>query len=89
MNKATRNRQPTEIDQDIAWNVWRYRVLARKTMADLSREIGIAYQQWCRYEACTNRIPASRLAQIAKALDVPIECFFQPLPSDGEDRKAA
>ena len=46
------------------------------SQTDLGTEVGISYQQMQKYENGTNRIGASRLAAIAKALRVPVAYFF-------------
>ena len=48
----------------------------RLSQADLGKEIGVSFQQLQKYEHGTNRVGASRLAAIAKALRVPVAYFF-------------
>ncbi len=48
----------------------------------LGQEIGVKYQQIQKYETGHNRISASRLWSIAKALDVPITYFFEGIEPD-------
>jgi len=43
----------------------------------LGRRLGVSFQQIQKYENGTNRIGAGRLAQIAVALDVPMEALLQ------------
>ena len=45
----------------------------------LAGAIGVAYQQVQKYEKGTNRISASRLFNLGRALDVPISFFFEDL----------
>ena len=47
----------------------------------LARAIGIASQQIQKYEIGANRLSASRLVEIAEALDVPIAWFFRNVQS--------
>jgi transcriptional regulator with XRE-family HTH domain len=42
--------------------------------------LGITFQQVQKYENGTNRISASRLAHIARLLDVQVSFFFEGLP---------
>lgn len=88
-SKSHEKRRVTERDQAIAWHVWRRRVAAGMSQPELARRIDIAYQQINRYENCTNRISAGRLAEIAEALETPIEYFFRPLPSGALEKRAA
>ena len=48
----------------------------RFSQADLGKEIGVSFQQLQKYEHGTNRVGASRLAAIARALGVPVGYFF-------------
>jgi transcriptional regulator with XRE-family HTH domain len=43
----------------------------------LGRRLGVSFQQVQKYENGTNRVGAGRLAQIAMALDVPMEALLQ------------
>ena len=50
--------------------------------------IGITFQQVQKYERGTNRIVASRLFELAKALGVTVDYFFEGMP-DGEAKPCA
>jgi transcriptional regulator with XRE-family HTH domain len=57
------------------------RVRMRRKMLGLSQEklgeqLGITFQQIQKYEKGTNRVGASRLQAMSKALDVPVSFFF-------------
>ena len=61
------------------------RVRLRRTMQGMSQEklgeaLGVTFQQVQKYEKGTNRIGASRMQQIADALNVPIPYFFEDAP---------
>jgi transcriptional regulator with XRE-family HTH domain len=43
----------------------------------LGRRLGVSFQQVQKYENGTNRVGAGRLAQIAMALEVPMEALLQ------------
>jgi transcriptional regulator with XRE-family HTH domain len=43
----------------------------------LASRIGVKFQQVQKYETGANRISASRLWEVSKALDVPISYFFE------------
>lgn len=49
---------------------------------DLADAVGVNFQQIQKYESGANRICASRLWDIAKALGVPVSFFFEGLDSD-------
>ncbi len=45
----------------------------------LADALGLTFQQVQKYEKGTNRMGASRLQQISRILDVPVEFFFEGL----------
>jgi len=47
---------------------------------ELAAELGLSHQQVHKYEIATDRISASQLFHISKALDVTIPFFFQGWP---------
>ena len=47
------------------------------SQGSLGRRLGVSFQQVQKYENGTNRVGAGRLAQIAMALDVPMEALLQ------------
>lgn len=54
------------------------------TQQQLGEKVGIKFQQIQKYETGMNRISASRLWDIASALDVPISYFFDGI-EEAED----
>lgn len=52
------------------------------TQQELARVLNITYQQVQKYETGGNRVNAGKLFILAKALDVPIEYFFQGFDTD-------
>ena len=63
-------------DRMIGHRVAGMRKLRRISRRQLARDIGITAQQLAKYEAGTNRIPASRLVTIALALDCSLSQVF-------------
>jgi transcriptional regulator with XRE-family HTH domain len=64
------------------------RLRARRLEAGLSQErlaelLGLTFQQVQKYEKGVNRIAASRLFDIAVALDVPVAFFFDGMNPSG------
>ena len=57
------------------------RLLLGMNQDGLAKAIGLTFQQVQKYERGANRISASRLADVAKVLDVPIAFFFSGLPA--------
>jgi transcriptional regulator with XRE-family HTH domain len=58
------------------------------TQQQLAERVGIKFQQIQKYETGMNRISASRLWDIAGALDVPVAFFFEGLNASEVDRAA-
>jgi transcriptional regulator with XRE-family HTH domain len=52
------------------------RVEQRISQSDLGEKLGVSFQQVQKYEKGVNRVGASRLQQIANALDVPVTFFY-------------
>jgi transcriptional regulator with XRE-family HTH domain len=50
------------------------------TQTSLGEMIGLTFQQVQKYERGTNRISASRLYDLARIFDVPVEFFFEEMP---------
>ncbi len=62
------------------------RLRVRRTLSGMSQTtlgdaIGVSFQQMQKYERGTNRISASRLYDLARLLDVPVEYFFDDMPA--------
>ena len=58
------------------------------TQQQLARRVGIKFQQIQKYETGQNRISASRLWDMAEAMDVPVSYFFEGFKrgaSDGDE----
>jgi transcriptional regulator with XRE-family HTH domain len=60
------------------------RVEQRISQSDLGEKLGVSFQQVQKYEKGVNRVGASRLQQIATALDVPVTFFYD---SDSKTRE--
>lgn len=61
------------------------RVRLRRTLLGMSQEklgehLGLTFQQVQKYEKGVNRIGASRLFDLAKVLNVPVQFFFDKAP---------
>src|SRR5262245_65877 len=72
--------KPDRIDRHVSGRVRMRRMIVGMSQEKLGEALGVTFQQIYKYERGTDRIGASRLQQIAKALGVPIEFFFEGLP---------
>jgi len=52
------------------------------TQKQLSKLVGISFQQVQRYECAANKMSATRLWDFAEALDVPVSYFYDGLQPD-------
>jgi transcriptional regulator with XRE-family HTH domain len=77
---------PHAIDVEVGSRIRLQRKVKGISQQALAAALGITFQQVQKYEKGSNRVGASRLSQIARALDVPISYFFggtQAAPEDG------
>lgn len=75
------------VDVHVGKRVRHRRWMVGMTQQQLGESVGIKFQQIQKYETGMNRISASRLWDIATALDVPISFFFEGL--DGAETLSA
>jgi transcriptional regulator with XRE-family HTH domain len=71
------------VDVHVGKRVRHRRWMLGVTQQQLAERVGIKFQQIQKYETGMNRISASRLWDIAEALDVPISFFFEGLDAGG------
>ena len=67
------------VDIHVGKRIRHRRSMVPMTQAQLADAVGIRFQQIQKYEAGTNRVSASRLWEIARAMDVPVSYFFDGL----------
>lgn len=77
------------VDIHVGQRVRQRRWMLGMTQQQLGEKVGIKFQQIQKYETGTNRISASRLWDIASALDVKISFFFEGLAGEGDERHGA
>jgi transcriptional regulator with XRE-family HTH domain len=68
----------TALDRIVGLNIRRYRERRGVSQQALGQSIGVSFQQIQKYESGRNRIAASRLYHVHKALGVPLRKFFEP-----------
>lgn len=67
------------IDLHVGKRLRRRRRLLGLTQQQLAESIGIRFQQIQKYECGANRVTASRLYELAVALNVPVNYYFEGL----------
>lgn len=65
------------IDEHVGRRLRQRRRLMNLTQERLAQAVDIRFQQIQKYESGANRISASRLWSLAKALEVPVSYFFE------------
>lgn len=69
-------KQPDPVDLHVASRLKRFREDARVTQEQLAARLGITFQQIQKYEKGINRITLGRFFEITKALQLPVDRFF-------------
>jgi transcriptional regulator with XRE-family HTH domain len=80
---------PHPVDVHVGKRVRHRRWLIGMTQQQLAERVGIKFQQIQKYETGANRVSASRLWDIADALDVDVSFFFEGLETQGAGREDA
>ncbi|MFQ5439042.1 MAG: helix-turn-helix domain-containing protein [Paracoccaceae bacterium] len=70
------------VDVHVGKRVRHRRWMVGMTQQQLGEAVGIKFQQIQKYETGMNRVSASRLWDIAHAMDVPVSFFFEGLEGD-------
>ncbi|MEM9637047.1 MAG: helix-turn-helix transcriptional regulator [Pseudomonadota bacterium] len=72
------------VDVHVGKRIRQRRWLVGMTQQKLAECVGIKFQQIQKYETGANRVSASRLWDIADALEVDVAFFFEGLKSDAD-----
>src|SRR5690349_23059424 len=76
-------RKPNDVDAHVGSRLRQRRMLLGISQEQLAEMLGLTFQQVQKYERGTNRVSASRLFQLARALDTPITWFFDEMGAGG------
>ena len=72
---------PSPVDVHVGARLRVRRTLMGMSQTALGDAIGLTFQQMQKYERGANRISASRLFDLSRLLDVPIQHFFDDMPA--------
>lgn len=72
------------VDVHVGKRVRHRRWMVGMTQQQLAEKVGIKFQQIQKYETGANRVSASRLWDIADALDVEVSFFFEGLETESQ-----
>ena len=78
---------PHPVDVHVGKRIRHRRWLVGMTQQQLAESVGIKFQQIQKYECGANRMTSSRLYDLAKALNVAVQYFFDGM--EGDDLLAA
>lgn len=76
-------RSMNPIDAHVGARVRLRRMLIGMSQERLGELLGVTFQQVQKYEKGANRIGASRLYEVSRILDVPVQFFFDDMPDEG------
>jgi transcriptional regulator with XRE-family HTH domain len=77
-----RRKGPNPVDVHVGKRANERRVLLGMSQMQLADKLGVTFQQVQKYLTGANRISASRLWNISRALDVPVSYFFMGLDTE-------
>ncbi|WP_353471606.1 helix-turn-helix transcriptional regulator [Salipiger sp. H15] len=77
------------VDVHVGKRIRHRRWLVGMTQQQLAEHVGIKFQQIQKYETGANRVSASRLWDIADALEVPVSFFFEGIESEQQATETA
>ena len=72
---------PNPVDVHVGARVRVRRTLLGMNQTKLGDAIGVTFQQVQKYESGANRISASRLFDLSRMFEVPVEYFFDDMPT--------
>ena len=72
----------TPVDVHVGSRIRLRRTMRGMSQAKLGDTIGLTFQQVQRYESGADRVAASRLFELSKALDVAVSYFFDDMPEE-------
>ena len=75
---------PSPVDVHVGSRVRLRRTLLGMSQEKLGNAVGLTFQQIQKYERGANRIGASRLFEMSRVLDVPVQFFFDEMPTEPE-----
>ena len=80
MEALNDDRSPNPVDVHVGDRIRRRRRALGISQDKLAEALGLTFQQVQKYERGANRVSASKLYQVARALHAPIPYFFDGLP---------
>ncbi|MGV6820408.1 MAG: helix-turn-helix domain-containing protein [Parvularcula sp.] len=85
MTEKINKRAPHPMDIHVGSRVRLRRMMKGMSQDKLGEELGLTFQQVQKYEKGVNRIGASRLFEIGRILDVPVQFFYDDFGDSRSD----
>jgi transcriptional regulator with XRE-family HTH domain len=82
------NKQTSLVDDYVGVRIRERRRDLGLSSAEFAEKIGVSYQQLNKYERAVDRVTAGRLYEIARAMNTPIDYFYEGF-SEQESRRVA
>ena len=89
MTKRDTNKSANAVDVHVGGRIRARRRSLSITQESMANDLGLTFQQVQKYERGTNRVSASKLYEIARALSSPVSYFFEGLSDPATSPKAA
>ena len=80
--KSAAQPKPKPVDVHVGSRIRLRRNLLGLSQTKLGDATGLSFQQVQKYESSANRVSASRLFELSKALDVAVSYFFDDMPEE-------
>lgn len=81
----TKTKFPKHMDVVVGQRIRQRRIELGMSQEALAKSLGVTFQQVQKYEKGSNRMSASRIAEVASLLQVPIEYLFNSVADNGVD----
>lgn len=81
MSRRPPKEAPDPIDIHVGQRIKARRVGLRISQSEIGKALDVTFQQIQKYENGANRVGASNLYRLSKALDVDVSYFFADMPS--------
>lgn len=78
---------PNPIDRHVGLRIRFRRKELGISQERLAESIGLTFQQVQKYERAANRVSASKLWEMARALNTSVNYFYEGLPAEGARRR--
>lgn len=83
-NSIMATKSATDVDRTVGVRIKALRKARGFSQTELGQAIGVTFQQIQKYEKGSNRLGASRLQEVARALEVPVSALYGEAEGAGQ-----